>query len=169
MTDRIVFTQSTVTGEAPIHGAFVSHEASRTVVIAAGQQGPAGIPGIPGPAGGTAMQFTATSAIGGHRVLSLNAANELIYASSDDLGTAHKIVGLSLNAASPGGTVSVMRSGEVEEPSWNWVTTLPVYLGANGLLTQTPPVVPAAFSLIVGFPTSTTGLFISVREPITII
>lgn len=132
------------------------------------EQGLPGPPGIPGPAGGSAMDFTAASAIGGHRVLALNAVNEIIYASNDLPGTAHKIVGMSLNAAAPGGALSVMRSGEVLEPSWNWDTTLPVYLGANGLLTQTPPVAPAAFSLIVGFPTSATGLFISVREPIVI-
>ena len=168
MTERIVFAQSVVTGEAPVLNAFVSHEAARTVAIAAGQQGPAGPSGIPGPAGGTAMNFTATAAIGGRRMLSLNAANEVIYASNDDIGAAHKIIGMSLNAASPGGAINVVRGGEVIEPSWNWVTTLPVYLGTNGLLTQTPPAAPAAFSLIVGFPTSATGLFISVREPIII-
>ena len=169
MTDRIVFAQSVVTGEAPMLNAFVSHEATRTVAIAAGQQGPAGPSGIPGPAGGTAMVFTATTAIGGHRVLALNAANEVIYASNDTLGTAHKIIGMSLNAAAPGGAINVARGSEVIEPSWNWTTTLPVYLGTNGLLTQTPPVSPATFSLIVGFPTSATGLFLSVREPITIV
>lgn len=133
-----------------------------------GVPGPMGPPGMPGPAGGSAMNFTATTAIGGHRLLALNAANQVVYASNDSLGTAQKIIGISLNAAIPGGLLNVMRSGEVIESSWNWITTLPVYLGVNGLLTQTPPASPAAYSLIVGFPTSETGLFLSVREPIFI-
>lgn len=128
-----------------------------------------GPPGPPGPAGAAAMNFTANGAIGGHRVLALDAANAVIYAGNDLPGTANKIIGMSLNAASPGGALNVVRSGEVIEPGWNWITTLPVYLGTNGLLTQTPPVSPAAYSLIVGFPTSATGLFLSVREPITLI
>lgn len=133
------------------------------------KQGPAGPPGMPGPSGGSAMLFTASGAIGGHRVLALDAANQVIYAGNDIPGTEHKIIGMSLNAAAPGGTINVVRSGEVIEPSWGWNTTLPVYLGVNGLLTQTPPAAPAAYSLIVGFPTSPTGLFMTVREPINII
>lgn len=128
-----------------------------------------GPPGPPGPAGAAAMNFTANGAIGGHRVLALDASNAVIYAGNDLPGTANKIIGMSLNAAAAGGALNVVRSGEVIEPSWAWNPTLPVYLGVNGTLTQTPPAAPAAsFSLIVGFPTSATGLFVSVREPITI-
>ena len=172
MTDRIVFTESLSVGDVPVAGAFVSHQAPQVVAIAAGGQGPAGtpgVPGIPGPAGGTTMEFTSTTPIGGHRVLSLNAANEVIYAGNDVAGTAHKIIGLSLNAASAGDPLNVMHSGEVEEPSWAWNVSLPVYLAQNGLLTQTPPASPALFSLIVGFPTATNKLFVSVREPILIV
>lgn len=169
MTDRIVFAQSVATGEAPLLNAFVSHEATRTVAIAAGQQGPAGPSGMPGPAGGSTMLFAAAAAIGGHRVLALDASGAVIYAGCDQPGTAHMIIGVSLNAAAAGGTLNVVRSGEVIEPSWAWNPSLPVYLGTNGTLTQTPPAAPAAsFSLIVGFPTSATGLFVAVREPITL-
>jgi hypothetical protein len=41
-----------------------------------------------------------------------------------------------------------------------------VYLGTNGLLTQTLPESPAVFSLIIGFPTTATTLFVAIREPI---
>lgn len=134
------------------------------------EQGPAGPPGVPGPAGGAAMIFTAATPIGGHRVLALDAFNDVIYASADDPGTLNKIIGMSMNAAAAGGDLSVVLFGEVIEPSWNWDPALPVYLGTNGVPTQTPPASPgSSYSLIVGFPTAATGLFLSVREPITLI
>lgn len=134
-------------------------------LVEVAEQGPMGPPGVPGPAGGTAMVFIATTAIGGHRVLTLNAASEVIYASNDSPSAASQIIGMSINAAAPGGELSVQRAGEVEESSWNWVMGLPVYLGANGLLTQFFPS-GAAFSLIVGFPTAPTKLFLAFREPV---
>lgn len=133
-----------------------------------GPAGAAGAQGIPGPAGGSSMEFTATTAIGGHRVLALDAANAVVYAENTAYMHSNKIIGISLNAAAPGGTISAVRAGEVAESSWSWDVTLPVYLGVNGLLTQTPPVYPAAFSLIVGFPTAPDRLFVAVREPITL-
>lgn len=142
----------------------VLHEVVEVIEVA--EQGLPGRPGVPGQAGGATAIFTALSAIGGHRVLTMTPAGELAYASNDDLTAAGRIVGVSLNAASPGGDVSVQRGGEVSEPSWNLDTDLPVYLGVNGLLTQTPPESPAVFSLIVGFPMTPTKLFVSIREPI---
>lgn len=136
------------------------------VVVSVGHAGRPGGQGIPGPAGGITAVFTATAAIGGHRVLTMTPAGELAYASADDLSAAGRIVGISLNAAAAGSEVSVQRSGEVSEPSWNLDTELPVYLGVNGLLTQTPPESPTVFSLIVGFPMTPTKLFVSIREPI---
>ena len=127
-----------------------------------------GAPGRPGADGGAVMSYIATAALGGHRVLTLNAANELAYATTEALADAGRIVGLSLNAAGPGGAISVQRSGEVDEPGWNWDLGKPVWLGINGLLTQAVPEPPAAFSLIVGFPVTPTRLFLSFREPISL-
>lgn len=121
-----------------------------------------------GPAGGSASVYTATTPIGGHRVLTMTAGGDLAYASNDDVDSIGRVLGISINAAGAGGSVSVVRAGDVEEPSWDWVVSLPIYLGANGMLTQTPPESPAVFSLIVGFPLTSTSLFFSPREPITL-
>lgn len=162
MTDVIV---EVVVPSLPLIVETVVPEAPLEVEL--GVPGPPGPQGLPGPAGGLVMAFTATTPIGGHRMLALNAANEVVYASADVPGDAVRIIGMSLNAAVAGGALSVQRAGEVEESSWNWVVTLPVYLGLNGLLTQIPPASPLAdFSLIVGFPTAATRLFLAVREPI---
>lgn len=135
---------------------------------AAGSPGRDGLDGARGADGGAVMSYVATAALGGHRVLMLNAANELAYATNESPADAGRIVGLSLNAAGPGGAISVQRSGEVDEPGWSWDLDKPVWLGIDGLLTQSVPAPPAAFSLIVGFPATPTRLFLSIREPISL-
>lgn len=164
-----ILSRETVVVDQPAGGeTIVIEQAPAIEIMEAIEQGPPGEPGIPGPAGGQAMEFIVASAIGGHRLLAIDAANEIIYAGNDLPGTANKIIGMSVNAAAPGGALSVVRAGEVDEPSWSWDVSKPIYLGINGLLTQATPVLPAAFSLIVGFPLTPTSLFLSLREPITL-
>lgn len=136
------------------------------VILSVGEQGPPGAQGQPGPAGAAILSYTAAIALGGHRVVVLNSFGEAIYADNTVAGHGNKILGLTTGAASSGATASVQNGGEIEEGSWGWILDQPVYLATNGLLTQTPPESPAIFSLIVGFPVSTTKLFIGLREPI---
>lgn len=145
--------------------------ADRTVagVVAVGQQGPAGPQGDIGPAGGSAIDVVAGAALGGHRVVYLDANHKAQYASNQTASHALIALGLTLGAAALDETVSVQRSGEVTEPSWSWTLEQPVYLGANGLLTQTAPTSPALFQRIVGFPTAATKLFLALREPVFIL
>ena len=136
-----------------------------------GPQGPAGPQGPQGPAGpsgGATYSVVTTSSIGGHRVVVLNGA-DLAYASNTDLTHANKILGVTLNAGNSGDTISIVNNGEVIEPTWNWTSNLPIFLGTNGLLTQTPPANPAVFSQIIGFPTNATTMFVHLREPLLII
>jgi hypothetical protein len=121
-----------------------------------------------GPPGGTKVDAFAGASIGGHRVVILEGGSAS-YATNENLQHGMKVLGLTENAAEPGGTLSVVRSGRLSEASWDFDVTKPVFLGVNGLLTQTAPTYPsAAFSLIVGFPTSATEIFVSLREPLTL-
>lgn len=141
-------------------------------VINSGPQGPAGPPGAQGPAGpsgGSALSVVAASSIGGHRVVVLNTAGEPEYADNTNSSHTNKILGITLNAGNSGDTLSVVRSGEVVEPTWSWTPNLPVFLGVNGLLTQTVPSTPAVFSQVIGFPTNATTLFVHLREPLLLI
>lgn len=121
--------------------------------------------GLPG---GSAIEVTATVAIGGHRVV-IREGDSASYATNENLQHGMKVLGITENASDAGGTLSVVRSGKMTEPSWNFDTSKPVFLGVNGLLTQVPPTYPAAaFSLILGFPLSATEIFVSLREPLTL-
>lgn len=152
---------------------IIALETERVDIVTIGIQGLPGIAGEagrPGTPGGAGFEDIAEIALGGHRAVVFSASGKLIYASSSNLEHLHRIAGITITAANAEELVSVMRSGEVTEPSWNWDITLPVYLADNGLLTQTPPATPvAAFSVVVGFPTSATSLFVTIREPIILI
>lgn len=141
-------------------------------IISEGLQGPAGAQGqrgFAGPPGTSLFEMVAGAALSGHRIVYLDTQNTLQYASNDTLAHANRIVGMTLGAVAQGAVAQVKSMGDVEEPGWSWDTNLSVYLGPNGLLTQVAPTGPAAkFSMVVGFPVSSTSLFVNPREPIVL-
>lgn len=128
--------------------------------------GQRGVDGAPGVAGGVVVQCTAGEALGGHRVVVLNAAAAAVYASNAVPEHLHKVLGLTTGAVILGAEVPVQTGGEMVEPTWAWTLDAPIFLGANGLLTQTPPV--AGFILVVAFPVTATKIFIKLREPLAL-
>lgn len=142
-----------------------------TQVVSVGEQGPAGAQGLTGavgPSGGAALTVTAGAALSGHTIVYLDASEKAQYAGNDTAAHAQIMLGMTLGAAALDAPVNVQRSGEVTEPSWSWVLEQPVYLGAGGQITQMPPVSPALFQRVIGFPMSATKLYLSFREPIFI-
>lgn len=138
----------------------VKLESNLALSLARFYQGERGLPGD------TSVQVLAGGPIGGHRVVVLEEASAQ-YATNQNPQHGMKVLGVTTNAAAAGGTLSVVRSGKVSEPSWSFDTSKPVFLGVDGLLTQVAPTHPAAaFSLIVGFPLSATELFVGLREPL---
>jgi hypothetical protein len=129
------------------------------------QQGPAGPPGPVGPSGASSLSFVAGEALGGHRVVKLNPDGFAYHASADTPGDLAVVVGVTLGACSLGATADVIRSGEIIEPSWTWVPGLPIFLGLNGVLTQTLPP-GAVFSLVVGVALTPVHAVFSPREPV---
>ena len=135
-------------------------------VLSAGSQGPRG------PAGSASLFKTAGSSIGGHRIVvtSPTTEEEVLYGSNTIATHANLVLGITVNAASAGGTLEIVRAGEISEPTWNWTLGAPIFLGTDGLMTQTAPVNPAAlFSLVVAFPVTPTKIYVSIREPIYLI
>lgn len=142
-------------------------------LVSEAAQGPQGIQGPrgePGASGDVSFVYQAVGAISGHRVVTLDEQGMATYASSDTAAHAHRVVGVTMNAASPGDALTIKKFGEVTEPSWSWQIDQPVYLAADGVLTQVQPTAPASkFSLVVGFPVSATTLFVSFGIPITLV
>lgn len=168
----LVEKQAVTTLDIENEGTLVVAEEVLTLVSEAAQ-GPQGIPGPrgeKGEPGGTIIQRPAAIALSGHRMVMLDGQGSAIYASNADQTHANRIVGMTTHAADAGAPVAIAIYGELTEPTWNWETDKPVYLGADGFLTQVPPEAPAAkFSVVVGFPISATTLFINIGIPITLI
>lgn len=134
-----------------------------TAPVYIGQRGADGEPGV---AGGVVVQCTVGEALGGHRVVVLNAAAAAVYASNAVPEHLHKVLGLTTGAVILGAEATVQTGGEMTEPTWAWTLDAPIFLGANGLLTQTPPV--SGFLLVVAFPVTATKIFIKLREPLAL-
>ena len=107
------------------------------------------------------------SAIGGHRVVAFRTDGTVEYADNTNTGHRHSSVAVSTQAASAGQPINVVALGPVVEPSWAWTPQVLVFVGTNGLLTQTPPVNPS-FSRPIGVATSATSIFVS-PHPTTIV
>lgn len=136
-------------------------------IVTEAVQGP---PGPGGSGGGSNIEVLAGENLGGHRLVILNEVGRALYADSSQIDHLHRVVGITTGAADVDSGVSLVGNGPLSEVSWNWAVGLPIYLGTNGLLTQAVPAAPAAkFSLVVGFPTSSTSMFVNIREPITLI
>lgn len=124
--------------------------------------------------GGTARQLWATgvaaSALSGHRVVTPAPDGLLDYASNDDVGDVNAPLWVTASAASQGSEVEALMFGSMIEPTWTWTPSQPVYLGTNGVLTQTPPAAPGAVFLAqVGMATSPISLFVDRSPSIKII
>lgn len=138
-----------------------------TVILEVSRQGPPGPAGVPGEAsGGENILLTAGPAIGGHRIVLVDGLLAAGYASKDDLTHIGRVYGVTLNAAGAGEPVTVRTRGAIEELSWAWTPLAPVFLGVNGLLTQTVPT--SGFQQVIGVAITATVLFVNPREPIVL-
>lgn len=133
-----------------------------------GKQGLRGPAGPVGPAGGTTIEKMAAMPLGGHRIVRSTGTNMADYADNRFADHGDDILGLTLEAAASGATVRIANGNEVTEPSWNWIPQQPIFLGENGVLTQTPPEPDgtAAFIVEVGFAQAPTVVMVRVGTSI---
>lgn len=144
----------------------VTEQESSTVILA-GQIGPPGPAGPQGESGGATVTGIAAGSIGGGRVVAFSETGKITYASCDSLFDASVVLGITNSAAIANDPIYITRSGEITDSSWNWIPKQPIYLGINGVLTQTLPPT-AKFSLVVAIPATTTKIFVTIREPIVL-
>lgn len=142
----------------------INTEVRELHVVSVGEQGPAGPPGV---SGGGVAEYTAGEALGGHRGVKLGPSGEAFYASNADAASFAGFIGVTTGAASFGAQVSVQSAGLMTEGTWSWTPSAPVFLGVNGVMTQTPPAAPA-FQLVVGFAVTATSIFISPRDRVVL-
>jgi len=103
--------------------------------------------------------------LGGHRIV-VAIGSQIAYADNTIASHSSIVTGITTQAALSGGTLNVTISGEVIEGSWNWTLDKPIFLTANGLMTQTAP--STGFLLQVGYPTSTTSMVVDIKTAIVL-
>lgn len=127
-----------------------------------GDKGEKGDTGLPGS--GSVVLITTTNPIGGGRVIAIN--NEVpVYASNDNISLAKKVIGISENASDSNSELIIKTHGIMTDSSWNWDTSKPLYLGINGLITQTYPD-SADYLLVIGEPLSNDTIKVLIETPI---
>ena len=136
-------------------------ETTTTVIehVEIGIQGPAGPSGIPGPAGGAALQLIAGINLGGNRVVT----DAATYADNTDLNTIGKAIGITAGAAVIGAPVNIVAVGELDG-FFGLTLNEPVYLSINGTGTQTLPT--TGYIQRVGVAISSTKILLNFSEPI---
>ena len=168
---QIVVEKETVTQVVEIYtelpsDVIVTKETSVEVIETPAEQGPPGPAGPPGAPGGVTVSYpAAASPIGGHRACLINSNGQVEYASADNPAHLNMLLGVSTGAAIAGDPVNIQAGGELQEPSWNWTLGLPIFLGINGLLTQSVPTFPS-FMQVIGMPVTPSKIYIRIQPPI---
>lgn len=108
--------------------------------------------------------YIARGPISGHKAVAAYFNHSVIQASSDDTSIANSVLGISVNAAIDAAPVTVISSGEIIEPTWNWIPDMPIFVGRDGKLTQTPP--SEGFQLIIAVATSQQSIAVGIKQPI---
>lgn len=107
----------------------------------------------------------ASIALSGHRVVYIT-ANKAAYASSDTPVKARAAIGITTGAASQDALATIQTSGTMVESSWTW-TEGAIYLGPNGVLTQTAPT--SGCLVEVGYATKPTEMEIRIQPAINLL
>ncbi len=142
----------------------VQTSATSVTVVTVAEQGPAG---PAGPAGGSvAVQgYVATVTVSAYPAVAAIAGG-IALGDSAQAALAGAIVGIATAGTAAGSSCPVQYAGELTYNGWTWVMGKPIFVGAGGVLTQTPPA--TGFLQSVGTPTSATSLFINLQPAILI-
>lgn len=81
--------------------------------------------------------LVASTSISALRCITTDSSGLAKYATPDTLANA-VVIGISTTSGITGDTITIKTSGQITDASWNW-TKGAIYLGANGVLTQTAP------------------------------
>lgn len=133
--------------------------ADAITVVEATTQGP------PGPAGNALITGTAGQALGGHRMVTTNASNQIIYASNATPAHAGRVIGMTTGAASNGAEATIQTSGAITESGWAWTPGSLLWLTTDGQISSTPPA--TGWVQAIGYAQTATTIFLHLQQAIS--
>ena len=113
------------------------------------------------------LQLIAAENISALRVLASDDLGQVVYADNNSVGQAFKVMGISISTGLLGANVTLQTEGILTDAGWSWAGTGPLFVGTNGVLTQTPPT--NGYSVVVGWPTNPTTIFININHAIILL
>jgi len=94
----------------------------------------------PNPETGVDKQsYMAGEAVQKFGLVYLTSTSNVVRKASNISSATAPVVGLALTPLAANNEGSFLRRGQVYNPSWNWTLGLPIFLGLDGNMTQTPP------------------------------
>lgn len=111
------------------------------------------------------VERIAHTTVNAYRVAVFRADGRVELASPTNPAHVNRIAGITLTSATAGQTVRLRAARTVRFEGWAWTPGLPVFLGANGTPTQTPP--SAGFLQRLGHASAPDILTINIETPIT--
>lgn len=165
MTDAVLVEEIQILAQQP-DDSVLQEVVESVEILTTAEQGPRGIQGIPGPAGGATTVTVGPLPLGGHSAVAADATGLLVKADCTNPAHQGAVIGLLANAYSPGDQAVVQTAFTLEHSGWAW-TPGPVFVGAAGQLTQSLPV-GAVFSQAVAQALSATLVLVDVQPPITV-
>jgi hypothetical protein len=102
--------------------------------------------------------------LSGHRVVMVDMDGLVYYADKDTIQDSQRVLGITVGAVSQGVEINISTLGEMTELTWNWIAGLAIFLGNDGVLTQTPPI--TGFQMVVAFAITPTKIMINPKPPI---
>ncbi len=82
------------------------------------------------------IQKVAGETIGSHKIVKLGDDSKVYYADCRNLSDVERILGMTLNSANANGSVNILLFGKLQDSSFNFDTSKPIYLGKNGNIVQ---------------------------------
>lgn len=119
--------------------------------------------GPPGDVGTRALvSLIAGALVPGHRVIMFDAHGNGVPA--DPTSPLYSFVGVSISGANVGSTFEAQLAGLIEESSFTFTPLLPIFVGPNGTLTQTPPT--TGIVQVIGIAQTSTSILVNPQTPI---
>jgi hypothetical protein len=112
------------------------------------------------------VTYAAGITLSGHRVVVVYPDSRAHYADNQVMDDMPRVMGITMGAVSEGNPCDIQVFGEMIESSWSWTEGRPIFLGGNGLLTQTVPT--TGFQMEVAFAVTPQKIMIEIKPPIVL-
>lgn len=142
------------------HGCFFRSGEGPSVIVT-GQRGAPGRPGTDTGGGIQTIIRTGGETVSALRVVFESQAKAYIANPANE--SVFQALGVSLTSGSLDSELTIQTQGFIDDASWSWAEGI-VWCGANGTLTQIPPI--DGWDFVIGFATSPTRLYIDLNVPV---